>query len=218
MVLEVLRKERLSGNLKKCTFCADSVVFLGFVVGANGIQVDEEKIKAIQEWPSPKTVGEVRSLYGLAGFYRRFVKDFSTLVVIKKDVGFKWDAAQEEAFQLLKDRLTHAPLLSLPDLLKLLKSSVMLQMTGDRAVPTHELNKNEVQRRITKGKAVAVARNGGTSKKPSVRSGGEPAAKRARNAELTLVPTLEPKRNGEQAASENDGDELRAIVPHEPDC
>ncbi|XP_024013164.1 uncharacterized protein LOC112087479, partial [Eutrema salsugineum] len=90
-------------------------------------------------------------------------------------------------------------------------------MTGDRAVPTHETNKNEVQRRSTKGKAVAVARNGGTSKKPSVRSDGEPAAKRARNAELTLVPTLEPKRNGEQAATEIDGDELRAIVPHVPD-
>ncbi|XP_024013111.1 uncharacterized protein LOC112087325, partial [Eutrema salsugineum] len=90
----------------------------------------------------------------------------------------------------------------------------LASMTDDRAVPTHETNKNEVQRRSTKGKVVAVARNGGTSKKPSVRSDGEPAAKRARNAELTLVPTLEPRRNGKQAATENDGDELRAIVPH----
>ncbi|XP_024010493.1 uncharacterized protein LOC112085505 [Eutrema salsugineum] len=90
-------------------------------------------------------------------------------------------------------------------------------MTGDRAVPTHETNKNEVQRRSTKGKAVAVARNGGTSKKPSARSDGEPAAKRARNAELPPVPTVEPRRNGKQAATENDGDELRAIVPHVPD-
>lgn len=119
-VLEVLRKESLFANLKKCTFGADNLVFLGFVVSAEGIQVDEEKIKAIKEWPSPKTVGEVRSFHGLAGFYRRFVKDFSTLAaplteVIKKNVGFKWEQAQEEAFQALKEKLTNSPVLSLPD-------------------------------------------------------------------------------------------------------
>ncbi|CAA7050008.1 unnamed protein product [Microthlaspi erraticum] len=85
--------------------------------------VDEEKVAAIRDWPSPKTVGEVRSFHGLAGFYRRFVKDFSTIAapmteIIKKEVGFKWEKAQEEAFQTLKDRLTNAPVLMLPDFLK----------------------------------------------------------------------------------------------------
>ncbi|CAA7045392.1 unnamed protein product [Microthlaspi erraticum] len=112
-VLSVLRKEKLFANLKKCTFCTDNVVFLGFVVSADGVKVDEEKVAAIREWPSPKTVSEVRSFHGLAGFYRRFVRDFSTLAaplteVIKKEVGFKWEKAQEDAFQTLKDRLTNA--------------------------------------------------------------------------------------------------------------
>ena len=57
----------------------DKVVFLGFVVSAKGIEVDEEQVKAIQEWPTPKSITDVRSLHGLARFYRRFVKDFSTI-------------------------------------------------------------------------------------------------------------------------------------------
>ncbi|KAG7529394.1 Zinc finger CCHC-type [Arabidopsis suecica] len=122
-VLNVLRKEELYANLKKCTFCTDNLVFLGFVVSADGVKVDEEKVKAIRDWPSPKTVGEVRSFHGLARFYKIFVKDFSTIAaplteVIKKDVGFKWEEAQEEAFQSLKDKLTNAPVLILPDFLK----------------------------------------------------------------------------------------------------
>ena len=68
-------------------------------------------------------MGEVRSFHGLAGFYRRFVPDFSSIAaplteVIKKNVGFKWEQAQEKAFQMLKVKLTHAPLLVLPDFSK----------------------------------------------------------------------------------------------------
>uniref|UniRef100_A0A2N9EDV2 Reverse transcriptase domain-containing protein n=1 Tax=Fagus sylvatica TaxID=28930 RepID=A0A2N9EDV2_FAGSY len=122
-VLDVLRKERLFANLKKCTFYTDKLVFLGFVVSAQGIQVDEEKVRAIQDWPSPTSVGNVRSFHGLASFYRRFVKDFSSLAaplteVIKKNVGFRWGEEQEKAFQLIKEKLTNAPLLSLPNFSK----------------------------------------------------------------------------------------------------
>ncbi|PKI57308.1 hypothetical protein CRG98_022307 [Punica granatum] len=93
-VLDVLRKEKLFANMKKCTFCTNKLVFLGFVVSAQGIKFDEEKVRAIQEWPSPTSVSNVRSFHGLASFYRRFVKDFSSIAaplteVIKKNVGFR---------------------------------------------------------------------------------------------------------------------------------
>ena len=67
-VFAVLRKEKLYANLKKCSFCMDKVVFLGYVVSAKGIEVDEEKVKAIKEWPTPKSITEVRSFHGLASF------------------------------------------------------------------------------------------------------------------------------------------------------
>ncbi|KAK1664688.1 hypothetical protein QYE76_052847 [Lolium multiflorum] len=86
----------------------------------HGIEVDPAKIEAIESWPQPKTVTQVRSFLGLAGFYRCFVKDFGSIVaplneLTKKDVPFVWGDAQQEAFVILKDKLTHAPLLQLPD-------------------------------------------------------------------------------------------------------
>ncbi|OMO68240.1 reverse transcriptase [Corchorus capsularis] len=119
-VLDVLRVEKLYVNLKKCTFCTNKLVFLDFVVSSQGIGVDEEKIKAIKDWPTPTNVGQVRSFHGLAGFYRRFVKDFSTLAthitsVMKKNAPFKGGKKQQEAFETLKEKLTNAPLLVLPN-------------------------------------------------------------------------------------------------------
>ncbi|PKI73965.1 hypothetical protein CRG98_005641 [Punica granatum] len=67
-VLDVFRKEKLFANMKKCIFRTDKLVFLGFVVSAQGIQVDEEKVRAVQEWPSPTSVSNVRSFHGLTSF------------------------------------------------------------------------------------------------------------------------------------------------------
>ena len=119
-VFNALRDARLFGNLEKCTFCMDRVSFLGYVVAPKGIEVEETKIEAVKSWPTPETVTQVISFYGLAGFYQRFVQDFSIIAaplneLTKKGVVFKWGLAQEQAFKLLKQKLTHAPLLQLPD-------------------------------------------------------------------------------------------------------
>ncbi|MBK5591052.1 RNA-directed DNA polymerase, partial [Salmonella enterica subsp. enterica serovar Typhi] len=111
LVLIELRDNKLYANVKKCTFCVEEVVFLGFVVSKDGVKVDDAKVKAIHEWPTPKLASQVRSFHGLASFYRRFVKDFSTKAaplneLCKKHVPFLWGKAQENAFTILKHDLT----------------------------------------------------------------------------------------------------------------
>ena len=98
----------------------DRIGFLGYMVSAKSIEMDEAKVKSIEEWPTPKSITDVRHFHDLASFYRRFVKDFSTIAsslteIVKKAVGFKWGEEQENAFSLLKSKLISAPLLSLPD-------------------------------------------------------------------------------------------------------
>ncbi|RVW82157.1 putative mitochondrial protein [Vitis vinifera] len=115
------------GTWRMCVDCRAinniTVKYRHLIPSAKGIEVDEEKVKAIKEWPIPKSITEVRSFHGFASFYRRFVKDFNTLAaplteIVKKSVGFKWGNEQDRAFIEIKERLCGAPLLALLDFSK----------------------------------------------------------------------------------------------------
>ncbi|GJW32898.1 reverse transcriptase domain-containing protein [Tanacetum coccineum] len=94
--------------------------FLWHVINGNGIHVDPSKIEAVKNWKAPRTLTEVRSFLGLAGYYRRFIENFSKIaksltILTQKSKTFDWGEEQELAFQTLKDKLCNAPVLALPD-------------------------------------------------------------------------------------------------------
>ncbi|GJX26717.1 putative reverse transcriptase domain-containing protein [Tanacetum coccineum] len=120
IVLELLKKENLYAKFSKCEFCLRELQFLGHVINRDGIHVDPSKIKAVKNWEAPRTPSEVRSFLGLAGYYRRFIDNFSKIakpftVLTQKSKTFDWVEEQENAFQTLKGKLCDAYVLDLPD-------------------------------------------------------------------------------------------------------
>ncbi|KAL5740018.1 hypothetical protein ACOSQ2_029198 [Xanthoceras sorbifolium] len=119
VVLQILRKKQLYGKLSKCEFWLPEIAFLGHIVSAEGIKADPKKIEAIVEWKPPRNVTEVRSFLGLAGYYRRFVKGFSSIAspltkLLHKNVRFEWTDRCQTAFDRLKAMLVEAPVLIQP--------------------------------------------------------------------------------------------------------
>ena len=99
----------------------EEIAYLGFMISADGLKMDPQKVKAILERPTPKNVGEVRSFHGLASFYRKFIKNFTavcnamtkTMREDKKE--FKWTHGDDKSFETLKQKVAELPILAFPD-------------------------------------------------------------------------------------------------------
>lgn len=108
-----ISKSVLSRLIKLCSWVMLTV---------DGLQMDEEKVKAILDWPTPKSFTDILSFHGLASFYRQFIKSFSTIVApmmnVLKSKEFTWTKEAEQSFQLLKSKLVKAPVLALPNFSK----------------------------------------------------------------------------------------------------
>jgi hypothetical protein len=107
LVLEALRKNQFYAKLKKCAFWLSEVSFLGHVINQHGISVDHKNVAIVVKWQRPSNVTEIRSFFSLAGYYRRFVQDFSIIAKLmtrltEKGATFKWCDIVRLVFRLLR--------------------------------------------------------------------------------------------------------------------
>ena len=130
-----LRGANLTVSLEKSHFCLKEIKYLGYVLDEYGLRVNPDKISGIMTFKTPTTIKDIRRLIGLAGWYRRFIPDFSTVTapitdLLKKDgkKRFEWTAEAQAAFTLLKSRLVAAPILCNPDFSKKFTIQTMLRM------------------------------------------------------------------------------------------
>ena len=105
--VERLRAAKLYGHLHKCEFLKSRVDYLGFLISANGIHASPEKVKSGVEWPTPQTVNDVISFWGLASYYRRFIRGFSQIslpltALTKVKVQWNWGSKEGTNFERLK--------------------------------------------------------------------------------------------------------------------
>jgi hypothetical protein len=123
-VFEDLRRTKapnIYAKLSKCEFWLEKIAFLGHILTTEGKEVDPSKVEVVSKWKQPSNVSEVWSFLGMAGYYRRFIKWFSSIArlmteLLKKDNKFVWTPKCEESFQIIKEKLTTVPVLTLPDI------------------------------------------------------------------------------------------------------
>jgi hypothetical protein len=110
-------------KFSKCEFWINEVSFLGHMISSEGITVDPSKVRDVLDWEAPKYVHQVRSFFGLTGYYRRFIPNFSKISkpiteLLKNGTKYVWSKECDEAFQTLKKLLMTSPVLAQPDIVK----------------------------------------------------------------------------------------------------
>lgn len=120
LVFSRLRQAHLSINLKKCHFASKEISYLGYRITSDGLKTDPAKIQAVSAFPRPTNPDTLRSFLGLAGYYRSFIRGFSTIAsplnaLLHKDASWQWSSQHEQAFQALKTALVTTPVLCYPD-------------------------------------------------------------------------------------------------------
>ena len=119
LVFDALRAHDLHLQHSKCSFGSSSVVYLGHVISAGGVAMDSAKVEAVASWPEPRSARGVRGFLGLAGYYRKFIRDFGAIAapltrLLRKEA-FAWTAEAAEAFAALKRALSTDSVLHMPD-------------------------------------------------------------------------------------------------------
>jgi hypothetical protein len=121
-VFQKLREFNLKTEPDKCEFLKE-LNYLGHIVTAEGVKPDDKKIEAVVKFPTPQSQKDIKSLLGLAGYYRKFIADFSAIArpltnMLKKENEWNWTEKEQTSFDLLKFKLTNTPLLQYPDFSK----------------------------------------------------------------------------------------------------
>lgn len=142
-VFQRLRDANLTLKLGKCMFVQTTINILGYTVSETGLTIDESKLVAIKEFPTPKSVKQIQNFVGLCNYYRKFIKNFSLIarplhLMTKKDQIFSWGEPERKAFEALKQKLLSAPVLQHYDPKKVCELRVDACKTGIGAILLQE--------------------------------------------------------------------------------
>jgi hypothetical protein len=119
-VFILLQHHQLSIKRSKCSFAQQSLEYLGHIISNKGVATDPGKIQAVQAWPTPVNVKQVRGFLGLTGYYKKFIRNYSLISItlsdlLKKNVVFQWTPTHQAAFDHLKQLMLEAPVLAIPN-------------------------------------------------------------------------------------------------------